>query len=647
VSGDIGVTNPATGDASGVKVTDATDAGGTCVVSTDVNLGLDPTTGGTLPGDGGTADYPYTCTFSSKPSGKHTNTATVSWNPNLSDGSVTPSTSFPATADFTFGDPTNVIHDSVNITDLYTFNPTTGATCSGIPTGSLSDSHTYNYTCTVSVPSGCVTLDNTATFTVTDADGDAADDTGNSSVTAKVCRIAADLSGSKNATPAYTREYNWSIRKGVDACAVVNNVGGCNITGPTKVLNYTVTVTKNTGTESGWKVSGDIGVTNPDAADVSGVKVTDATNAGAGSSCVVSTDLNHGLNPAAGGTLLAGYTADYPYTCTFSSKPIGTKTNTATVTWNPTLSDGTITANSSLPATADFTFGDPTTVIHNSVNITDVYTFSPTSGATCSGIPSGSINSSTTYQYTCTVSVPRACVTLNNTATFTVTTADSDTDDTGNSSVAAKVCRIPASTGALTMGFWQNSNGQGLIKTYCNGTALRTFLLSFAPFQDLSASASCTDIASYVSTKIGLANCGGATCNAMLKAQDLATTLDVFFTGPGWTGSKIGSVKPPSTFLPNSPLGNVQIDLTQICNMTDGSGGSGTCSGSFAPASSVFGGAPCLYVYNTGQLTDILRYAAGQSDVGGTLWYANNKANQVLAKNVFDAINNQAAFSCT
>jgi hypothetical protein len=37
---------------------------------------------------------------------------------------------------------------------------------------------------------------------------------------------AADLYGSKTASPEFTREFNWTIGKSVDACAVVNNVGG-------------------------------------------------------------------------------------------------------------------------------------------------------------------------------------------------------------------------------------------------------------------------------------------------------------------------------------------------------------------------------------------------------------------------------------
>jgi hypothetical protein len=442
---------------------------------------------------------------------------------------------------------------------------------------------------------------------------------------------APDLTGSKTANPEFTREFNWTIGKSVDACAVVNNVGGCNITGSSKTLNYTVSVSHDAGSDSGWKVSGDVTVTNNATGNANLVTVSDSTDVGG--TCTVHTDVNQSLDPA-GGTLNAGDTALYPYDCTFLSNP-GNGTNTAIVSWDPNLSDGSLTPDSSFPATATFSFSDPSTVIHNCVDATDSY--AGVLGTVCVGD-----SNPTTFNYSRVVNVPHDCVTVNNTATFTVQHLDSDGDDTGSSSVTAKVCRTPARTGALTMGFWQNKNGQLIISGgsstagVCNaGTWLRTF----APFQDLSTTATCSQVATYVYNVIKAAICTSTskTCNSMLKAQDLATSLDVYFSDPALGTNKIGAP---------SPVGLRQIDLTQICNMVDGSGGSATCSGSYQNASSVFGGNSCLYVYNLAQATDILRYAAGQSNVGGTTWYAQVKANQVLAKNVFDAINNQAAFTC-
>ena len=45
---------------------------------------------------------------------------------------------------------------------------------------------------------------------------------------------------------------------------------------------------------------------------------------------------------------------------------------------------------------------------------------------------------------------------------------------------------------------------------------------------------------------------------------------------------------------------------------------------------------------------NMLLYAANQSNVGGTVWYGQVKSgpnSQELAKDAFDAINNQKAFS--
>jgi hypothetical protein len=75
----------------------------------------------------------------------------------------------------------------------------------------------------------------------------------------------------------------------------------------------------------------------------------------------------------------------------------------------------------------------------------------------------------------------------------------------------------------------------------------------------------------------------------------------------------------------------VAIDLTQVC------ANPATCT-SYIDASSAFGGASSLTV------SQLLSYAAGQSDVGGSVWYGQVKATQELAKDTFDAINNQVAF---
>ncbi len=140
----------------------------------------------------------------------------------------------------------------------------------------------------------------------------------------------------------------------------------------------------------------------------------------------------------------------------------------------------------------------------------------------------------------------------------------------------------------------------------------------------------CSQVATYVSNVINTTNASGASMNAMLKAQMLATALDVYFSDPALGGNKINAP---------APISGVTIDLTNICKMVDSTNGTATCSGTFKNVSSAFGGATSLNV------SAMLSYAASQSNAGGSTWYGNVKATQELAKNAFDAINNQVAFA--
>ena len=42
-------------------------------------------------------------------------------------------------------------------------------------------------------------------------------------------------------------------------------------------------------------------------------------------------------------------------------------------------------------------------------------------------------------------------------------------------------------------------------------------------------------------------------------------------------------------------------------------------------------------------VSDMLTYASGKSNAGGSVWYGQVKATQVAAKSAFDAINNNQA----
>ncbi|MEA2423664.1 MAG: hypothetical protein QOH13_74, partial [Thermoleophilaceae bacterium] len=203
--------------------------------------------------------------------------------------------------------------------------------------------------------------------------------------------------------------------------------------------------------------------------------------------------------------------------------------------------------------------------------------------------------------------VQQGCKDHNNTATETPA-------DVGLPESASATVTVCGPTGH-TMGFWQNKNGQAIITGgtstagVCNSG---TWLRSYNPFKDLSATASCAQVGTYVFNVIKLATCGlkDKTCNPMLKAQMLATALGVFFSNPALGGNQIGSP---------APLGAMVVNLA---------------AGGWKPA---FGGANSMSVAN------MLAFAASQSNSGGSSWYGQVKATQVLASNAFDAINNSIA----
>jgi hypothetical protein len=449
----------------------------------------------------------------------------------------------------------------------------------------------------------------------------------------------------KDATPAFTREFNWSIEKSVDACRVtLLYPNGCQTTHPERTINYTVTVTKDKGTDGGWRVSGTITIFNPNEAEASGVSVSDVVTDPA-SQPAGSCDINgSGGSPYEVGSLGPEESLELPYVCTFATQPTYNQdyTNTATVEWDP---ESVHSATGSESFKVPFELTTPTSVVHDSVSLSDLYTITPlpAGSATLEGtLPSGTISSSQTFKYSYVVKVPHDCVKLDNTASFTVTDKDSDADDTGSASVTAKVCRAPVNTGALTMGFWQNKNGQGIVSGQAKtGTCpSATWLRQFHPFSDLAASSTCSQVATYVYNVIKAATCTSTskTCNAMLKAQMLATALDVYFSDPALGGNKIGAFNGLGSSQP--VIGSVTIDLTQICQMIDGSGGS-SCGGAYENVSSAFGGATGLTVL--AMLT--YQNTSDPAADAGANWYGQVKATQVLAKDAFDAVNNGVAFS--
>jgi hypothetical protein len=633
VQGSISVYNPnisggtdGNGAIDGVTITDNIDNSGTCNVNGTGTNSYGPVT----VNGGDTLNVSYTCTFTNNP-GSGTNTFSVAWDPLYGGGPVGNSATYDFTSADTSVNVTDTIAGSLGSVAMQSDNTTkcaaaisgfTGSNlaCNVIGTVNGTTTTTFTYSETFTDPAGtCTAHNNTATFTTN------TNTTGNSNqITVTQC-VGKDLTVSKTATAGFSS----SIAKKVDKTKVEQSGG--NIT-----FNYTVTVS-----ESLWTVSGNITVTNPNDWESITATVGDALS-DSGGVCSV----NSGSNSI---TLAAGGSTILPYTCSFAARPSAvTGTNTASAT----VTAGIVPDTTVYSLAVGYTFATLTVTdtIQSSAHPTgclatlgtvSVTTTTPSATPGC-GVTNLASPSWGVFIYSITDSnaSPGTCSSYDNTAQIT--------GGSSSSTVTVTVCNI--GTGALTMGFWKNSNGAKIITSHCGGTSgisLYAFLTSYNPFKD--APSTCSTEATYVAKVIGAATCSSSTntCNTMLRAQMLATALDVFFSDPALGGNQIGAYNGLGT--KQEPLGGVVIDLSHICNMTDGSSGS-SCTGKYEDARPEFGitGAPCLgttvnYMLSYANYTSLVNGNPVATANTGASWYLQNKGKQVFAKDGFDNTNNQIA----
>lgn len=199
-----------------------------------------------------------------------------------------------------------------------------------------------------------------------------------------------ELSVSKTATTTFTRTWQWTIDKSVTPATWDL------FTGDSGTSRYTVAVTRTGYVDSNWAVSGTITITNPWHVPASITAVTDVISPAIAATPSCGVTFPYSL--AAGGTL----------NCTYSSPlPDGTsRVNTATVTTTGMVGGGSATAN--------VTFGAPTTTVNGTINVTDTYAGS---------LGAFSATGSTTYNRTFTCDADEG--THGNTATI-VETGQSD-----------------------------------------------------------------------------------------------------------------------------------------------------------------------------------------------------------------------------
>jgi len=186
--------------------------------------------------------------------------------------------------------------------------------------------------------------------------------------------------------------------------------------------------------DSAWAVAGKITVTNPNDRENVAVSLADSLPG-----CTLD---------STSATVPAGKPADVGYTCPLPSGSAGT--NTSTASWGTSLFPA---PHGSATGTAAYSFGAPATEVGKTVTVTDAFNGAP---ATPLGTGPG------TFTYSRPVTVPATgCATFPNTAAI-------------------------VETGALTIGFWQNKNGQGIVAG-ADQAKLLAFLKSHAPFSDATA----------------------------------------------------------------------------------------------------------------------------------------------------------------
>ncbi len=421
--------------------------------------------------------------------------------------------------------------------------------------------------------------------------------------------VASDPVVTKDAKATFKRTFPWSIEKTVSCVGgsgpyltyddLVQKLGG------TATCNYSIAVTKGAGVDSDWKVTGTISVFNPNAGG--SVALDDVTDyiddpdaQDPEPSCVVDT--------SAGLTVPAEDKVEYPYVCTYANEPDPSSgLNTAAAEWSDQDVGGLQLAASSGTGTASFAFADDDFANDNPKLVDDCAKVTDNLDGNEATLQDP-LCESKTFTPSHTFQVPASgCADHSNTATVD----PADVGDPSSDSTSVRICGPVGGEG--TMGFWQNKNGQALIKAgtstagVCDSGA---YLRTYNPFKDLSATATCTQVATYVTNVIKAASASGASMNAMLKGQMLSTALDVYF----------GKVP-----------GNVTMDLTKV-NKPIG-------SASYENVSAAFGGATSMTV------NQMLSYASSQSNSGGSAWYGQNKSRQEKAKDALDAINNGVALS--
>jgi hypothetical protein len=241
----------------------------------------------------------------------------------------------------------------------------------------------------------------------------------------------------KTASTAYTRQYNWDITKTAD-------VSTLNLTpGVTQAVNYTVNLIELAPTDSGWTVSGQISIQNPNPNAPMTVSVADS---------LVGAVINCG--DGAGDTTVT-VPASSSRSCTYTAELTGAidGKNIATVTIN----------NANFIAKRSYTFGAPTVQIDECVIVKDD---KGTPLNTADDITLGTICAGDTQSRTFTYSMNVGPYTMCGNYTFTNVVRFETVDDANDTTQAGSddhtvTIVIPCDGCTRTYGYWKNHSLRG------------------------------------------------------------------------------------------------------------------------------------------------------------------------------------------
>ena len=423
VSGNIHVNNPASMAATLTGVSDVLTGALSATVACGVTFPYPLAAGATL-------DCTYSRSLPTNDSRTNTATATLQNHSYTSAGvgSNSGTTDFSGQATVTFGAPSALVNDSINVDD------TNGGTWLFSASGSVN----YDKTFTCDTDKG--KHDNTATIRETGL-------TSSASVTVSCYEITV----SKTATTSFTRTFHWTIDKystDPNGAALTLNPGESYIGYP-----YTIKVdlAPTPYTDSDWAVAGQITVHNsaPVEAKINGVSDELTGPIAASVTCPVTFP----YMLAAGGDLVCSYSTSLP--------DATSRTNTATAVRQNRSFDYLLVASdkattTSTSGTAAVTFGAPTTLVDETVTIVDDFgtPADPTDDKSFGPLSyTDTLPAYFTYNRDFGPYTSAECgdIHVDNTATLTTNNTATKVSDTWNLTIT-----IPCPTGCtLTQGYWK------------------------------------------------------------------------------------------------------------------------------------------------------------------------------------------------